>query len=88
MHKVFYSPQARRDLKKLELRLAQRIVKKIQFFSAQNEPLSFAKALKMKESYYRFRIGDYRAIFSMDGDGALKILNILRVKHRKDIYDL
>jgi mRNA interferase RelE/StbE len=31
---------------------------------------------------YRFRIGDYRAIFDIDGENIV----ILRIGHRRDIY--
>jgi mRNA-degrading endonuclease RelE of RelBE toxin-antitoxin system len=36
---------------------------------------------------YRFRIGDYRAIFDVDENNNIKILLILTIGHRKDIYD-
>ncbi|MBP6881235.1 MAG: hypothetical protein KBC35_01275 [Candidatus Pacebacteria bacterium] len=35
---------------------------------------------------YRYRIGDYRAIFSVAADGTITLLTILSVKHRKDVY--
>jgi len=35
---------------------------------------------------FRFRIGDYRAIFAIDKSGKIQILMILNVKHRKEIY--
>jgi len=45
--------------------------------------LDFAEKLNDYEfGEWRFRIGDYRAIFDVDGD---KII-ILKVGHRKNIY--
>ena len=36
------------------------------------------------ENLWRIRIGDYRVIYTID-DG-IKIINIRRVRHRKDVY--
>jgi len=88
-YKVDYAMCARADLKHLDYAIAQRIIKKIAFFAAQESPLHFAKPLKNAQiGNYRFRIGDYRAIFDIDKKGRIQILMILRVKHRKDIYGL
>lgn len=87
MHKVIYSKSSIKDLKKLDITLAQRIIKKVDFFACQNNPLDFAKSLKQfGDDKYRFRIGDYRVIFKIDANGTVKILMILNIKHRKEIY--
>lgn len=89
MHKVFYAESATQDLERLEKRNVERITKKVEFYAQQENPISFAKPLKGKEvGKYRFRIGDYRAIFHVDAKGQILILMILRIKHRKDVYDL
>lgn len=89
MHHVIYTEHARHDLKQLEIKTARRIAEKIAFFSQQKNPLNFAKKLKdLSLGHYRFRIGDYRALFDIDKKGNVQILMILRIKHRKDVYDL
>ena len=89
MYQVIYTEHARQDLKRFELKTARRIIKKIYFFSQQKTPLTFAKKLTEPSlGQYRFRIGDYRAIFDIDKKGNLQILIILKIKHRKDIYNL
>lgn len=89
MHKVIYSAHAREDLLKFERKTAQRIIQKILYFSQQQNPVSFAKKLTNPSlGQYRFRIGDYRAIFDINAKGKIQILMILRIKHRKDIYNL
>lgn len=89
MHQVIYSTRAREDLKKLEKKTAQRIIKKIFYFSQQKAPLAFAKKLANFDlGQYRFRIGDYRAIFDLNKKGQIQLLMILRIKHRKDLYNL
>lgn len=87
MYKVIYSLNAERDLKKLGKKLASRIINKIFFYSQQTDPTKFAKRLTNADlGTFRFRIGDYRVIFDLDERNHLKILMILNIKHRKDIY--
>jgi len=69
------------------LTTAQKIILKIRYFSEQENPLRFAKKLKPPfEDLYRFRIGEYRVIFEIESKKEIKLLFILRIKHRKDIY--
>lgn len=76
-------------MKKLEIKTARRIINKILYFSQQKDPITFAKRLTNADiGRFRFRIGDYRAIFDADKNGKIQILMILRIKHRKDVYRL
>lgn len=85
--KIIYSDDALRQLKKLSPTLSKRIVLKIADNAIQVDPLSRAKALQGTLSgKYRYRIGDYRAIFTIDEKGNITILTILNIKHRKDVY--
>lgn len=81
--KVIFASSALKDFKKLERQIQVKIDEKIKFYSLQENPLRFAEKLKnAKIGEYRFRIGDYRAIFDVENN---KII-ILKVGHRKDIY--
>lgn len=87
IHKTIYSEHALSDLKKLDPSVARKIIKKIQFYSEQDDVLVFSKPLHvLGDKRYRFRIGKYRAIFTIGKNGAINILMILSIKHRKDIY--
>ena len=84
---VNYTNKAIKSLKKLEINQAQKIVKKISFYASKDNVLESAKKLKSPfEDIYRFRIGDYRALFEIDNNGKITILTILDVKHRKKVY--
>lgn len=86
--RVVYSEQADNDLQALDRKTAQRIYLKIQYYAAQKDPFLFAKKLRPPyQDFYRYRVGDYRAIFSVKGDGAIRLLAVLRIKHRKDVHD-
>ena len=79
----YFTPSALRQLKKLPLEIQHRIIKKLDFYCAQSEPLQFAENLvKFEIGSYRFRVGDYRVIFDIEDDNLL----ILLVGHRRNIY--
>lgn len=88
-YKVVYSKSAEFDLSRLDLPVATRILKKIKFFAGQNNPLLFAKRLQgVEEPHYRFRIGDYRAIFRLDSrTDSLVLLVIIKIAHRREVYE-
>lgn len=89
MYQIIYTEHSLLDLRSFELKVSRRIVKKIKFFSLQKNLLKFAKKLNNASiGEYRFRIGEYRALFDIDKKGNVQILMILRIKHRKDIYNL
>ena len=86
-YKLKLTKKAKNDLAALQKNTQQRIANKLRYFIAQKNPLTYAKKLAdNKHGAYRFRIGDYRAIFDVDNSGKIIILLILRVKHRKEIY--
>lgn len=76
------------DLDQLDNTIREYILKKLYWFVAQTNPLWFAKRLRGGLfGHYRFRIGDYRAIFDVDNHGAITILVILRIRHRREVYE-
>lgn len=69
--------------KKLPKDIQIRIIGKLDFFCAQDDPIDFAEPLiKSDLGQYRFRIGDYRISFDVENE----ILIIHDVDHRKNIY--
>ena len=83
---VFYTASARKDLQKLDKEVSRRIVTTIERYT-KTDPLQRAKQLKgIFKGLYRYRIGDYRAIFEYDDKGSLVIVKILVIKHRSKVY--
>jgi mRNA interferase RelE/StbE len=73
--------RAIKDIQKLETKVKSRIGKALLRF--ESDPLGHAKALTSASlGSYRFRVGDYRVIFDLEGDEIV----VLRVGHRKEIY--
>ncbi|MEK7192368.1 MAG: type II toxin-antitoxin system RelE/ParE family toxin [Patescibacteria group bacterium] len=80
----YFKPFALRDLRKLPKPIQKRIIKKLDYFTSTNKPLSFASALKDKNvGSYRYRIGDYRVIFDVVNNSII----VLAVGHRREIYN-
>lgn len=72
-----------RRFKKLPKDIQVRIIKKLDYFCTQDDPIDFAEVLTdSRVGTYRFRIGDYRVAFDVEGE----ILVIHDVDHRKNIY--
>ena len=86
-YRIVYSKKAKDNLYSFDVGVALRITKKLEYFIEAPDPLSLAKSLSGNlDGLYRYRVGDYRIIFSVGKDGSVIILNILYIAHRKDIY--
>jgi len=87
-YRLLLTQKAKDDFAVLEKKTQKRIADKLRFFISTNDPISYAKKLtNSRLGTYGFRIGDYRAIFDVDSNGNIRILIILRVKHRKKVYE-
>ena len=81
-YEIFYTKSAQRDIRKLDPVAKRRLKKKITFFF--NDPVKYAANLiEGKEGDYRWRVGDLRIIFEIQG----KRLYITRVGHRREVYE-
>lgn len=84
---LIYAPSAQKDLRVLDNSISGRILKKVKTYSESSSPLTTAKALVgQMNGLYRYRVGDYRIVFSVDDQGVITILTVLTVSHRKDVY--
>ena len=80
-YRLVYTHRAIKDIRKLESVVKKRIGKTL--LKYEENPLKYAVRLtESKLGTYRFRIGDYRAIFDLEENEIV----VLRVGHRKDIY--
>jgi mRNA interferase RelE/StbE len=87
-YNFLYTNQAEKNLAKLDRSVYKKIKAKLDYYEQINFPLDFAKKLKGNDDIWRFRIGDYRVVFRVDPKtNNLVILIILKVAHRKDVYE-
>jgi mRNA interferase RelE/StbE len=80
-YRLVYTQKAVRDIDGLDAGVKKRIGTTLLRF--KNNPLQYAERLTDPElGGYRFRIGDYRVIFDIEGNDIV----VLRAGHRKEIY--
>lgn len=79
-----YAHQFLTDLKKLDPPVQRRIVEAIET-KLLRDPYRFGKKLVGKKGpgRWRFRVGDYRIRFDIEGQALL----FYRVRHRREIYE-
>ena len=84
-YEVVFSKRAEKDIERLPARVVEKIIPVI--VSLEGNPRPFGcKKLKGYTDLWRIRIGNYRIIYSIEDK--IKIVEIIRVGHRKDIYKL
>ena len=80
-YRLVYTRRAVKDIEKLDPSIRQRIGKSLLRY--ESDPIKYAEKLTDPElGSYRFRIGDYRVIFDIEGQDIV----ILRVDHRRELY--
>jgi len=80
-YRLVYTRRATRDIRKLEGKVKKRIGDTLLRYS--EDPFKYAdKITDPRLGSYRFRIGQYRVIFDLEGTNIV----VLRVGHRRDIY--
>jgi mRNA interferase RelE/StbE len=80
---VRFKASALRELEALDDRHLRHIVPRIEALAWNPRPAG-CKKLTGASDLWRIRIGDYRVVYSVD-DGRSEV-EILRVRHRRDVY--
>jgi mRNA interferase RelE/StbE len=81
MYELNFDKKAIYFLNKLEKKDKKRIWNKLQ--ECKVEPFRYLKHLE-KIDGYKLRVGEYRII--VDVDNVIRVLNVLKIGHRKNIY--
>ncbi len=79
--KIAFKKSVTRDLKQIEKDRAKRILRKIES-DLPEKAETFPRLSGKFAGLRKFRIGDYRVIYSIAGDTAI----ILRISHRRESY--
>ncbi|KOU05202.1 addiction module toxin RelE [Streptomyces sp. NRRL F-2295] len=87
-HATRFTPHAQRDLLKIPLPEARRILGRLADLQKALDAEDLAgfdvKPLQGHDARWRLRVGDYRAVYTVE-DGRL-IVWVLAVGHRREIY--
>ena len=80
---VEFKETAKKDIDKLNPTTRRRLGIKIQYFLSKPNPLIYSvKLADSKVGQYRWRIGDYRVLFDVQGKKTI----VLAVDHRREVY--
>lgn len=83
---IFYDAQPLDFLKKLDKHFAKRIADKLDSLLLPDNPVPHsAKAIVGKHGVFRLRIGDYRALYSVDYK--MEKIIIFKIDKRDAVYD-
>jgi mRNA interferase RelE/StbE len=80
-YKIAFKKSVARDLKKIDKDQAGKILNKIEQ-ELPEKAETFSILSGRFSGLRKFRVGDYRVIFSIIGDTVL----ILRISHRREVY--
>jgi len=83
LYKIFWRKSAIKDLRKIDKRYIEKIIKSIELLSSDVFP-SQSKILKSSKRSYRMKVGSYRVIYQVDFEE--KKVSIIYIRHRKDVY--
>ena len=72
----------RKQLKKLPFHINEKVVKALNVI--QENPLSGVRLHGDLKNYYKYRVGDYRIIYSFDSK--ISLVFIAKIEHRRGVY--
>ena len=84
---IEYDPQARKELRKLDRQIAQRIIRFLgERVAPLDDPRSIGEALHGPQlgDRWKYRVGDYRIIADIE-DKILRVY-VLRIGSRREVY--
>jgi len=78
-----YTRRAQDDIQRLDKVTKRRLAESLVRF--QSSPLHYStKLVKSKvPGEYRFRVGNYRVLFRLEG----RVVQVMRVAHRSEVYE-
>lgn len=84
--RIEWSVRSIKDMRRLSPRNRELVIDKIEQYAESPASMANQVISLVNSDYLRLRVGNYRVIFSVE-NGAVAILLILRVRHRRDAYD-
>jgi len=81
--RIEWKKSTRKDLSKLPASTVERIIETVEDLEENPFPYGTEK-LSGSQHAYRIRLGDYRIVYEVVPE--LKLIEIQRVRHRKDVY--
>ncbi len=84
MYQIIIKRKAEKELERVPKRMLPKIVSAIDGLEDNPKPEGSKKLQASKENTFRIRIGDYRVIYVIEEE--IKIVDIRKIGHRKEVY--
>lgn len=85
MYEILFKESALKELHLLPKTNLIRVTNSIEKLSINPRPAGVIKLKGKQETLWRIRSGDYRVVYKIDD--TIRIINIRRIAHRKEVYD-
>ena len=85
MYHIRFKKKAQKDLFKLPSAVIKKIVLSIDGLAINPRPEGSKKLKGSDENLWRIRIGNYRVIYVIED--TIKVVEVRKMGHRKDIYE-
>jgi mRNA interferase RelE/StbE len=86
MYKITYAKQVKKSLESFPKKDTIAILEKIELLAENPRPNGVKSLQGNLSDFYRIRVGNYRVIYSIEDE--ILTVYIVKVAHRKDIYDV
>jgi mRNA interferase RelE/StbE len=84
MYIITFKESALKELSALQKPVIKKIARAIDKLGENPRPSGVKKLSGSNENLYRIRAGDYRVVYVIED--VVKIVNVRKIGHRKDIY--
>lgn len=82
MVSIEFTVHALKDLQELDTGVSRRIIEKIYWLQQNFNSILRERLHYDRRKEYKLRVGDYRAVYSIDNN----VVTIETVRHRRDVY--
>ncbi|MBC8173868.1 MAG: type II toxin-antitoxin system RelE/ParE family toxin [Chitinophagales bacterium] len=84
-YKILFKRSAKKELEDLPASHGKKVYEAIVNLKFDPRPHGCKKLKGTDDTCYRIRIGDYRVLYVIED--AVKIVEIIKVSHRRDVYE-
>ena len=84
-YRLRFTARAANNLRHLDKKVAVRIRRRLRWLAANANTYAHYAMEGQWSGYFRFRIGDYRAIYGLNH--AEHLITVETIGHRSDVYD-
>lgn len=84
MFRINFSSTAEADLSRLDISIAERILKKLRWLAQNFDSITPERLSRKRPSVFKLRVGDYRVLYTLDGEK--QEITVLFVRHRREVY--